>query len=284
MTQGCLLFAHDGKLDYGSQAVLAAKLAVKHLAVPVSLVTDQTTLDNIHRSFDQLPFDQIILVDKPKADNKRYLSNGDDSEIVEFINSNRSTAYSLTPYDRTLLLDTDFLILSNSLSRFWNDASDFLITVQMIDLTYLGHNQRHSKLSQYSIDMLWATNIMFTKNEQTKLIFDLVEHIKEHYHYYGRLYDFDSTQYRNDFAFSVACHILGGHGSEKCYSELPSPIFIRDVDQLINVNADQLTFLLKDYNIPDNYNLLKTVGQDVHMMNKRCLLDNLDRLMELANV
>jgi hypothetical protein len=132
--------------------------------------------------------------------------------------------------------------------------------------------------------MVWATNIMFTKNQQTKLIFDLVEHVKENYRYYGRLYDFDSTQYRNDFAFSVACHILSGHGCDKCYDTLPSPIFIRDVDQLIDVNSDRLLFLLKDYNKPDNYNLLKTAGQDIHLMNKRCLLENLDKLLELSNV
>lgn len=48
MKKGCLIFAHDGSIDYGSQAVLAAKLAIKHLGVPVSLVTDADTLSLIH--------------------------------------------------------------------------------------------------------------------------------------------------------------------------------------------------------------------------------------------
>lgn len=274
MTQGCLLFAHNGAIDYGSQAVLAARLAIKHLGVPVSLVTDQATLDSISLP---LPFDKIILTPKPNTTNWRYLSNGDTSESVEFINSNRASAYDLTPYDRTLLIDTDFLILSNTLNKYWNDASDFLITDRMIDLTYLGQAQTDYVISPYSINMLWATNIMFTKNHNTQLIFDMVEHVKDNYLYYSRLYDFSPIQYRNDFAFSIACHTLGNYGI------LPSPIFIRDVDLLVKIDKTQLLFLLKDYNKQDNYLLLKTQGQDIHFMNKRNLLDNLDSLLELAN-
>lgn len=274
MTKGCLLFAHNGVIDYGSQAVLAARLAIKHLGVPVSLVTDQETLDSIRLP---LPFDKVILTSKPDTTNWRYLSNGASSEIVEFINSNRSSAYDLTPYDRTLLIDTDFLIMSDTLNKYWDDADDFLITDRMVDLTYLGQDQTDYVISSYSINMLWATNIMFTKNDRTRLIFDLVDYIKDNYLYYSQLYDFPVTQYRNDFAFSIACHMLGAYGT------LPSPIFIRDVDSLIKVDQDRLLFMLKDYNKQDNYLLLRTQRQDIHLMNKRNLLDNFDALMELAN-
>ena len=283
MNKGCLLFAHDGDIDYGSQAVLAARLAIKYLAVPVSLVTDQETLNNIKTKFNQLPFDQIVIVEKPKHTNTRSLANGDDRVTIQFINSNRSTAYDLTPYDRTLIIDTDFLIQSDTLEKYWNSPDLFLITPEMRDLTYLGSPSKDFYISQFSIQTLWATNIMFTKCPEVKILFDLVEHIKENYNYYAVLYNFPHQQYRNDFAFSIACHIMSCYGIDKWYGELSSPILIRDSDSLCQIKNNQLTFLIKDYNKQDNWILLSTQDQDIHFMNKLNLLENLDKLMELAN-
>lgn len=283
MSQGCIMFAHNGDIDYGSQAVLAAKLAICQLSVPVSLITDQQTLDDMNSKFDQLPFDQIIIVDRPQTKNSRSLANGDQRQNISFINSNRATVYDLTPYNRTLLIDTDFLILSPSLGRFWNDANQFLITPQMIDLTYLGAESLDFNISQYSIQTLWATNIMFSKTPEVKILFDLVEYIKENYEYYAGVYEFAKQQYRNDFAFSVACHIMSAHGSDPWWSPLPSPIFIRDVNVLHQIKDRALTFLIKDYNKQDNWVLLTTENQDLHFMNKVNLLEHIDALMELTN-
>jgi hypothetical protein len=283
MNKGCLLFAHNGDIDYGSQAVLAARLAIKHLGIPVSIITDHGTLDSMKNRFEQLPFDQIIMVEKPKTANSRTLNNGDNRINVQFINSNRSTAYDLTPYDRTLLIDTDFLIQSNTLEKYWNSPDIFLITPEMKDLTYLGNQTNDFYISQYSIQTLWATNIMFTKCDEVKILFDLVEHIKENYTYYANLYHFLHYQYRNDFAFSIACHIMSSYGIDKWYGELSSPIFIRDSDSLHRVKNNQLTFLIKDYNKQDNWVLLSTQNQDIHFMNKIDLLKNFDSLMELTH-
>ena len=60
MNKGCLIFAYNGDIDYGSQAVLAAKLVNKHLKVPVSVVTNADTLSSISEKFKNLPFDKVI--------------------------------------------------------------------------------------------------------------------------------------------------------------------------------------------------------------------------------
>jgi hypothetical protein len=283
MNKGCLLFAHDGDIDYGSQAVLAARLAIKYLAVPVSLVTDQKTLSSIKTKFDQLPFDQIIFVEKPKTTNTRSLANGDDRITIQFINSNRSTAYDLTPYDRTLIIDTDFLIQSDTLGKYWNSTEQFLITPEMIDLTYLGEKNLDFNINQFSIQTLWATNIMFSKTPEVKILFDLVEHIKNNYNYYAAIYGFPYQQYRNDFAFSIACHIISGYGIDPWWGELPSPIWIKDTDLLYRIKNRSLTFLIKDHNKKDNWVALTVKDQDIHFMNKLNLLENLDKLMEFSN-
>lgn len=270
MNKGCLLFAHDGSIDYGSQAVLAARLAIKHLGVPVSLVTDKQTLVNINTNFDHLPFDQIFEVDKPSNKNKRMLGG----ETLDFINGNRNTAWHLTPYDRTLIIDTDFLIFSNTLNKYWELPEEFLICAGMINY----RDPEHYLISKYSIPMLWATNIMFTKSAETKILFDLVDYIKQEYLYYSGLYEYDPRQFRNDFAFSIACHIMSAHGLEQWHGELPSPIMYKDTDLLIKNDNGKFVFLIDG---ATKY-LTKCHGQDIHMMNKRDILKNLDTLLELA--
>jgi alpha-N-acetylglucosamine transferase len=129
MTRGCIIFAYDGEIDYGSQAVVAAKLVQRHLGVPVSIITDVDTYESIQTKFNQLPFDKIILTDIPNDKNKRILSNGTrSSNLISFVNGNRNHAWELTPYDRTLVIDSDFLVLSNVLNQYWDVDYDFLIT------------------------------------------------------------------------------------------------------------------------------------------------------------
>jgi hypothetical protein len=280
MNKGCLLFAHNGTLDYGSQAVLAARLAKKHLGVPICIVTDIDTMNAMTDRFKgDLPFDQMVIVEKPEVTNFRKM-NGVNG-VVEFNNSNRSSAWDLTPYDRTLIIDTDFLIFSDKLNDYWNSSYDFLITPGMAELQEEFVKPTDHKLSETSINLLWATNIMFTKNQETKLIFDLVSFIKQNYSYFSHLYEFLTDQYRNDFAFSIACHILSGHGMDPIHGELPVPLFFIDTDEIIDVKENgQINFLLKTR--LQKSLLAKCIGQDVHIMNKKSLIENIDKFLELV--
>jgi hypothetical protein len=133
--------------------------------------------------------------------------------------------------------------------------------------------------------MLWATNIMFTRNDNVKIFFDLLKYIKEEYwNYFANLYDFNSNQFRNDFAFSIACHIMSSHGAGQWHGELPVPLIFADSDVIIDVKDNgQLTFLLGDKDRPNDYLLAKSHNQDVHILNKRNILANLDKLRKLAN-
>ena len=280
MTRGCVIFAHNGDIDYGSQAVLSAKLAIKYLKVPVSLISDAQTILDTQSKFGVLPFDRIIEVPAPIKNNQRRL-NG---EIKEFNNGNRSSVWNLTPYDRTLVIDSDFLIFSDELSKYWDDPCEFLITPGMMNLQESTIAATEYPISPYSINMLWATNIMFTKNSSTKILFDLVEYIRQEYRYYAELYDFDRSQYRNDFAFSIACHIMSAHGLDQWQGDLPIPLFFLDTAEIIDIKENgQITFLSKDLTKLNNYLVIRSKDQDVHIMNKQSILDNIDRLLELAD-
>jgi hypothetical protein len=281
MNKGCLIFAHNGDIDYGSQAVLSASLVNKHLNVPVTLVSDDETVTYLKNKFTSLPFNNIIIIEKPITDNKRQLHNGIDfKETISFINSNRNTAWSITPYDRTLVIDADFLIFSDQLNKYWDLNDSFLISPGMLDPTT--SNITNHWVSPNSIRMLWATSFMFTKNQETKIFFDLMQHIQEEYKYYSIIYDFDCTRYRNDYVFSIACHIMSDFGQYQWHGELPSPILIRDVDLIQSVRNDGVLALLQNYTGSDDISLFRTKNQDVHLMNKRALIDNLPLLLEVA--
>lgn len=269
MTQGCLIFAYDGQIEYGCQAVLAARLVSKHLGIPTTLVTDSATFDNL---VSTAMFEQVIIQENVSA-NTRVLFNGpDSSSTVEFKNTNRSSAYDLTPYDRTLVIDSDFLVFSNRLKHYLDSNNDFMICDGMKDL-YAGRPGSSVLLDPTSIPMLWATNIIFNKTAEVKALFDMVDYVRDHWIYYGALYKFNTLRFRNDYAFSVACHELGNP-----QIALPQPLLFTGKDKLVKASSTGLTFLMSF----NEDRLVRTQDQDIHMMNKQDLVDNIDALLELA--
>ncbi len=121
MTRGVLIFAHNSpNVDYGLMAVIAGGLAKKNLSVPVSLVTDLGTVNWLEESGmiskAREVFDKIIEVERPYTKNVRNLHDGFESKVIPFVNTNRYSVWELSPYDQTLLIDSDYLIFSNVLN------------------------------------------------------------------------------------------------------------------------------------------------------------------------
>jgi len=285
MTKGALIFAHNSRdVDYILLSLISGGLAKKNLNVPVSLVTDRSTVEWAKESkiYSKITdtFDQIIEIDKPQTDNKRSLYDGKEKKSVAFTNTNRASVYDLSPYDRTLLLDSDFLIFSNRLGQFWDVDQSVMIAYSMNDIydqQRLGYHDRF--VSDTGIHLYWATTVMFSKDEYGKLFFDLVNFVKEHYQYYSDLFRFDSRQFRNDIAFSIAKHILDGFESLDRLN-LPSLLTVQDRDILHSVTKNKLTFLIST-NFNQEYVLASTNGVDLHVMNKQSIVRNKDQLLEL---
>lgn len=286
MSNGVLIFAHNSReVDYILMSVIAGGLAKKHLKVPVSLVTDQTTLDwakdsGIYSQFESV-FENIILVEKPANTNYRRLSDGSESNTVPFINANRSSAYDLTPYDTTLLIDSDFLIFTDHLNNFWDLDYDVMIGKAMNDIIGDRIGILDKRLSEVGSHMYWATTVMFKKTSVGKMFFDLVSFIRENYSYYGELYRFDSRQYRNDIAFSIAKHVLEGF-EENTTMSLPEVTTVLDSDILENVRENSvLEFLVNDKSNTQKYFLTSVKHKDLHIMNKQSIIRHKDKLLKL---
>ena len=286
MTRGVLIFAHNSKdVDYAMLSIIAGGLAKKHLCVPVSVVTDKFTIrwmkeSNIYNIALKV-FDQIIEVEKPITNNSRLLRDGNKGKDVAFINSNRATVWEMSPYESTLLIDSDFLIFSDRLNAYWNYEADVMMGHEMSDIRgdRVGALDKH--ISETGVHMYWATTVMFKKNSQSKLFFDLVNHIKSNYKFYADIFQFPPTQFRNDIAFSVAFHMLNGYQSTLEIS-LPSILTVLDADLLHCISKrGELILLLNSMKEDNKFFLTSISDTDIHIMNKQSIIRNSTHLLEL---
>jgi hypothetical protein len=284
MTQGILMYAHNSRvIDYIKLAVISGGLAKKHLKKSVSLVTDETTLNwakesNLSGTLNSI-FENIIVIEKPELDNQRNLYDGDRKETVPFFNANRPSAYDVSPYDQTLLIDCDYFIFSDTLNNYWD--LDLAISQGVQDICDENRMQYHDRfVSDTGVKMYWATCVMFRKNEMTKSFFNLVAAIKKNYSRYADIYRFDSRMYRNDISFSLAKHIFDGFLNDSSES-LPKILTSIDKDILYDVDdSGKLKFLVStDYY--SNYVPAAISGIDIHVMNKQSVVRNFDRLIKL---
>ena len=286
MTRGVLIFAHNNRdVDYALMSLISASLAKKNLQLPVSLVTDDTTLDWMKESniFEQSNdvFDQIIITDKPKTDNSRKLHDGTNSKFVPFVNLNRNQAYELTPYDQTLLIDSDYLIFSDNLNNYWEYSDRVLLGKAINDivgLQRLGYHDRY--VSDTGVHLYWATTVMFTKNEYSKSFFEILSYVKENYQYFADLFRFQVRNYRNDIAFSIAQHIIDGFETK---SEMHLPEVLSFIDKDVLHSVDKHGKMLFLFNVTADEKYFPTVVKDidVHIMNKASIVRNAKQLLEL---
>jgi hypothetical protein len=285
MNNGVVIFAHNSRaVDYILTAIVAGHLAKKNLNVPVSLITDETTLDWAKESkiYDTAieVFDKIIKIEKPVTDNKRTLNDGNKSKVVPFFNSSRSDVWDLTPYDRTLLIDSDFLIFSNNLSSYWEVDADVMISASMNDIRGDRIGTLDKWVSDEGIPLLWATTVMFTKNSESRLFFDLVKTIKENYNIFSNIYRFNPSTFRNDIAFSIAKHILDGFETNRA-SYLPPILTAQDKDLIQSVSDNGIRVLIQDPLSENAMSIANIIEQDVHVMNKEAIVRCSKMLMEI---
>lgn len=285
MKKGVLLFAHNNReVDYALLSIISGGLAKKYLNVPVSLVTDKETEEwmktsGIFEKAEQV-FDQIILTKRIDNNNIRKLNDGSQSKLIPFLNATRYQAYDLTPYDRTLLIDSDFLIFSDRLSEYWNHQSSVLIGHSVNDIVGDRIGYLDKTVSETGPHLYWATTVMFSKDKEAETFFKLLETVSNEYHVFGDLYRFNTKQFRNDIVFSIAKHIMDGFGIDDCNS-LPPLLTVQDRDMLIKVANSKLHFLINNSQAPDTYFVSSIKDIDVHIMNKQSIVRHSKELMEL---
>ena len=249
-SKGVVLFAFNTDINYVEIADRASRLIAHNLNLPVTLITDFT-------SEPKFNYDNVIRIDNDANNFRTNL----DNQTTAWRNFGRYLAYELSPYDDTILIDTDYLILDDSLLKLFETEFDYKL---------MHHNQTpagasYEQMGETSLPFVWATVVLFRKTERAKLFFSLIGKIQRNYNYYRALYNVREGNYRNDYAFAIAnCIISGYHLNED--QGIPWPMFT--VDQKIE------RIMLTDTQVLIYYDNASTVipYQNIHVMDKNYLL------------
>ena len=270
MTKGVVLFASNNSMtNYLKQANWLAYRIRKYLDLPTTLITDDDVKNKFPEYIDN--FDCIINVDTLKSQyaNRRYHDGSIANRVLPFNNGNRALAYDLSPYEETIVMDTDYVIANSLLNSCFDQKQDFLIYDTATHLGNYSDNIEFKNISDTSVKFYWATVFFFRKTETNKIFFDLIKHIQENYLHYRSVYQFKSNVFRNDFAFSIAIHIMNGYQKGNFAGKLPGKHFyIIDKDVLHRLQDDEFTVMIEKPNRLGEYNLAKIKGSNLHVMNK----------------
>jgi hypothetical protein len=276
MTTGCIIFAQNTVgVDYVKIALFAAKRVKQFLNIPVSLATDSTQYLQFYPEHTEV-FDQIIPIVGNTNQQKKFYDGTLAYKTIEWKNLTRNRVYDITPYDRTLVIDSDFIINSDTLVKALNNDYEFQIYRSSFDLAGW-RGQPFARINQHSIPFYWGTVFIFDKTISTKTFFDLIEYIKVNWEYFRVVYKIDSPLYRNDYSFSIAIHIMNGSTEGDFGWELPGQMnYILDRDILVSMEDTTMKFLVEKQFYPGEYILTKTKDLDVHVMNKQSLTRFID--------
>jgi hypothetical protein len=278
MTNGALIFAHNNtQIDYVKLAVFAAHRIKKYLNIPVSIVTDNANY--LLRQYKDHPFDQVIETSVTGSTTKLFYDGSLASKRLDWKNFSRNQAYNLSPYDKTLVIDSDYIISSDILKAAFDQDHSFQIYRKSLDLAGWRDTTYFNRINPYSIPFYWATVFVFEKNIIMQTFFDLVAYIQSNWLYFRILYNIEPVMFRNDFAFSIAIHIMNGKTNGEFAMELPGKmVYIQDKDILLDIKTDSLKFLVEKENHLGEYIAAKTTNLDVHVMNKVSLLRIIDNV------
>lgn len=274
---GAIIFAqNNANIDYTKLAVFAAERVICHLEIPVSLITDNKAW--LIKNYPNHKFDKIIEIPpETQSQQKKFYDGTLSASTAEWKNLARHQVYDLTPYESTLVIDSDYIINSSILKHAFERDYDIQIYKHSFDLAGWRETTEFTRINQYSIPFYWATVFFFKKSPITKTFFDLITYIKLNWMYFRMLYNIESQLFRNDFAFSIAIHILNGKTAGEIVIELPGKMtYCTDRDLLVSMEENTMKLLVEKKDRLGEYIAAKTTGLDVHIMNKASLLRVID--------
>jgi len=290
-SKGILLFArNNSQIDYIKQAYFLAQRAKKYLNLPTSIVTDSVAYLSHEYPDHAKVFDKVIPIvwDQDDARENTVFSQFEKHSLKSFYdgtliskkldwkNELRSHAYDVSPYTATLLLDTDIVICNSDWLKCFEHANDFLIYKQSTDLLDVDRGETFERISDTSIDFYWATAVFFRKTETNKTFFDLVQHIQENWEHYCSIFQINTPYFRNDYAFSIAIHIMNGYQKGDFAKSMPGKLyFVTDKCILWDINKEKNKILLEKPRHTGEYTAITIKDANLHCMNKfslnRCI-------------
>ena len=290
-SRGILVYArNNSQVDYIKQAYFLAVRVKDYLGLPTTLVTDSAEFLDLEYPNWRLVFEKVIRVvwDSENSQEDTVLSRNEThaqkkfydgslvSKQLEWKNNLRSSAYDVSAYEETLVLDSDIVICNNNFAKCFEQKHDFLIYRDAVDLAGIDTGDDFRRISDTSVDFFWATAFFFRKTLDNKVFFDLLKHIEENWTHYKRIFQINAPYFRNDHAFSIAIHIMNGYQTSDFANPMPGTLyFVTDKSILWEINQDSLLILLEKPKYVGEYTPLRINKSTTHVMNKfslnRCI-------------
>lgn len=256
--KGALIFAiNNGTIDYLAMARWSALNILRHLNIPTAIVTNEP--------FEPREHERVICVET-QGTNSRWFSDYNTS--VTWHNESRVNAYELTPWDETIVLDSDYVVASDQLRIIIDADIDFIAPRWAIDITGINDFKDLNYFGSYRMPMWWATVMKFRKSQQAKMIFDCMTMVRNNWKHYTALYKNPQKAYRNDHSLSIALGIVNGHTLD--HTGIPwSLLSLTPEHKLTQVDQDSYRI---DYQTPDGKaKWIQVNNQDFHAMGKQQL-------------
>lgn len=278
---GICFFAYNNEqIDYLRLAHIAAGYVKSNMSNnKTCLVTDEGTYswlkDSIDSKWHETCFDHVVIAGTLDNSNPRRHFDSPWSEFTApFHNSNKDQIFEYTPFERTILLDIDYIIQNN----FYDYLFDSEVPVAMHRTAhYLEQQQPYMNeisLSDGGIHHWWSTVVYFDQSYESKVFFDTWAHVKENWDYYSLLYQFPPALFRTDFCVSIATHLLNGYNENNFVHDFMG-VPMKNMDQkddIIKINGLNDWALLSHSRSEQWKNLLvRNQDYNLHAMNKRAI-------------
>ena len=286
----CFFVYNNNQLDYVDLLMLAARYVKEYLKLPVCMITDNGTynwmLESQSESDIDTYIDYIKITNDEFKDNLRTHKDSPWSEFTaQFQNSNKHKIWEYSPFEQTLLMDTDYIVKNDFLLQSFNNPG-----VSMYNNAVSTRNDPPHRnevlLYPSGIKMWWSTVVYFDRSEFSKMFFDLWDHVADNYEFYQFLYNFPGGLFRTDYCVSIAVHILNGMEESTTidnFDDMPMHYISQD-DDIIDIN-DKQDWICLGCDQKENWKnlLIKHSNLDLHVMNKRALLRMKPKIVEMFN-
>lgn len=272
MTRGFLIFAfNNGRYNYFKHACWIADRIEKYCGHETTIITDHASMG------DELPDHMIKFADAEGFSSRNFdYKNREKSAVAAWFNGNRYQAFDMSPYDETIVIDSDYIVNSDQLNLLFESPYSFLTHRSVLDVCDKKSFEGHWTFGDIQFPHYWATVLFFRKDKKAKRIFDLITMIKENYKYYAQLLKFPPRPYRNDHAVSIAQAIAAGHNLD-AVPTIPWELVTAPMDAWVyQTDETEFEFIYEKYTRNKVRPMrTKIKGQDFHCMNK----DSLEKLV-----
>ena len=145
-SKGVVVFAFNTDVDYVGIADQTSRLIAHNLKLPITLITD-------HDAKPEFAYDKVVRVDQQGATYRTEDAN------VQWRNFGRYYAYELSPYDETILLDVDYLVLDDNLLKLFETEWDYKLMRHNTD----ERGDCSETMGYVSLPFVWATFLAVAK-------------------------------------------------------------------------------------------------------------------------